>query len=101
MEKLEIPKFHETFNPILEVLSNGEIIHSRELQKIVLEKYYSHLPEDLLSEKTKSGEILKGVFCPHYPPSLNMYWRLSETEVATVVARYLNKKPLDQENRLF
>jgi restriction system protein len=58
MEKLEIPKFHETFNPILEVLSNGEIIHSRELQKIVLEKYYSHLPEDLLSEKTKSGEIL-------------------------------------------
>lgn len=54
----EIPKFHETFNPILEVLSNREIIHSRELQKRVIEKYYSHLPQELLNETTKSGEIL-------------------------------------------
>ena len=37
----EIPKFHETFNPILEILSNGEIIHTREMQKKVIEKYYS------------------------------------------------------------
>jgi restriction system protein len=55
---LEIPKFHETFNPILEILSNGEIIHTRELQKLVIGKYYSHLPKELLEEKTKSGEIL-------------------------------------------
>src|SRR5690554_4331115 len=54
----EIPKFHETFNPILEILSNQEIIHTREMQKEVINKYYSHLPKELLEEKTKSGEIL-------------------------------------------
>lgn len=56
--KLEIPKFHETFNPILEVLSDKKTIHTRELQKLVIEKYYSNLPIELLNEKTKSGEIL-------------------------------------------
>jgi restriction system protein len=55
---LEIPKFHETFNPILEILSDGKIIHTREMQKLVIEKYYSNLPKELLEEKTKSGEIL-------------------------------------------
>ncbi len=54
----EIPKFHETFNPILELLSNKEIIHTREMQAKVIEKYYSHLSAILLEEKTKSGEIL-------------------------------------------
>lgn len=58
MNNLEIPKFHETFNPILEVLSDGKKIHTRELQRLVIEKYYSHLPSELLNEKTKSGEIL-------------------------------------------
>ena len=36
----EIPKFHETFNPILEILSDKQIIHTRELQKKVIERYY-------------------------------------------------------------
>lgn len=54
----EIPKFQETFNPILDILSNREIIHTREMQKRVIEKYYSHLDKKLLEEKTKSGEIL-------------------------------------------
>ena len=58
MEKNNIPKFHETFNPILEILKDGEIIHSRELINKVIEKYYSHLPKELLEEKTKSGDIL-------------------------------------------
>ncbi|MEB2786725.1 restriction endonuclease [Algoriphagus persicinus] len=58
MGKLEIPKFHETFNPILEILSDGKSIHTRELIRKVIEKYYSHLPEELLNERTKSGEIL-------------------------------------------
>ena len=58
MKKTEIPKFHETFNPILEILSNGEMIHTRELQDLVIKKYYSDLPEELLNEKTKSGEVL-------------------------------------------
>lgn len=54
----EIPKFHETFNPILEVLSNGETIHTRDLQNLVVKKYFSYLTEDQLSEKTKTGENL-------------------------------------------
>jgi restriction system protein len=58
MANLEIPKFHETFNPILDILSTGETIHTRELQKLVIERYYSNLPYELLNEKTKSGEIL-------------------------------------------
>ena len=55
---LEIPKFHETFSPILEILSNGEVIHFRDLQKLVIEKYFSHLTTEQLSEKTKTGENL-------------------------------------------
>jgi len=58
MTEIEIPKFHETFNPILEILSDGKTIHSRELINLVIEKYYSHLPEVLLEQKTKSGDIL-------------------------------------------
>lgn len=54
----EIPKFHETFNPILEILKDGETIHSRELINRVVQEYYSHLPEELLEEETKSGDIL-------------------------------------------
>lgn len=54
----EIPKFHETFTPILEVLKDGKTYTSREMQNNVIEKFYSHLPEHLLSQKTKSGEIL-------------------------------------------
>lgn len=57
-KNLEIPKFHETFIPILEVLSNGAAIHSRELLRLVVERYYSHLPKELLDEKTKSGDYL-------------------------------------------
>lgn len=54
----EIPKFHETFNPILKILQNGEMIHTREMQRLVIEKYYADLPQELLNEKTKSGEVL-------------------------------------------
>lgn len=58
MKQEELPKFHETFNPILDILSNGEIIHHRELLKKVVDKYYSDLPKELLDQKTKSGEPL-------------------------------------------
>jgi len=54
----KLPKFHETFNPILEILSTGEILPSRELVKRVFEKYYSKLPQHLLELKTQSGESL-------------------------------------------
>lgn len=56
--KLEIPKYNETFNPILDILKNEETIHRRELIKKVIDKYYSHLPKELLEEKIKSGDIL-------------------------------------------
>lgn len=55
---MEIPKFHETFNPILELLSNGKIVSHRDLLLRVIEKYYSNLPPELLEQKTKSGDIL-------------------------------------------
>ena len=58
MEQKELPKFHETFNPILDLLSEGNIIHHRELLNKVIDKYYTHLPKELLEQKTKSGEIL-------------------------------------------
>lgn len=56
--KLEIPKYNETFNPILEILKNEDVIHRRELIKNVINKYYLGLPKELLEEKIKSGDIL-------------------------------------------
>ena len=58
MKQDELPKFHETFNPLLNILSSGEIIHHRELIKKVVDKFYSNLPMELLEQKTKSGETL-------------------------------------------
>jgi len=57
-DEIRIPKFHETFVPILDLLRDGQTIHTSELQKRVIENYFSNLPEDLLKIKTKSGEIL-------------------------------------------
>ncbi len=55
---MDLPKFHETFNPILDILSDGKTIHHRELLNRVFDKYYSNLPKELLEVKTKSGEKL-------------------------------------------
>jgi restriction system protein len=55
---MEIPKFHETFIPILEVLSSGETLHTRELQRVVIDKYFANLNAEQLAEKTKTGELL-------------------------------------------
>jgi restriction system protein len=52
---LELPKYHETFIPILDVLSTEEAIKSRELASRVREKYYSHLPKIQLEKTTSSG----------------------------------------------
>ena len=54
----ELPKFHETFNPILDILNDGKIIHHRELIQKVVDKYYADLPQELLNEMTKSGDKL-------------------------------------------
>lgn len=55
---MDLPKFNETFIPILEVLKNEDTIKGRELIRIVIERYYSDLPKDLLNQTTKSGEPL-------------------------------------------
>lgn len=55
---MDLPKFNETFIPILEVLSDEKIIRHGELLKRVEDKYYSDLPKELLEKKTKSGDPL-------------------------------------------
>ncbi len=55
---MEIPKFHETFIPILEVLSSGETLNNRDLQRLVIDKYFANLNAEQLAEKTKTGELL-------------------------------------------
>jgi len=52
---MELPKYHETFVPILETLSKVDALKSRELASRVRDKYYSDLPVDLLNKKTSSG----------------------------------------------
>lgn len=53
---MELPKWHETFIPCLDVLKDGELLHYAELARRVRNKHYSHLPEELLQKKTKSGQ---------------------------------------------
>jgi len=104
----ELPKFHETFNPILEILSNGEVIHTRVMQKRVIEKYYAHLPKELLEETTKSGENLinnriawgksylkKGGYI-HYPSRGNV----QITEKGIAQKTHLSLNSLEQESSL-
>ncbi len=52
---MELPKYHETFMPILETLSSIESVSSRELATRIRDKYYSDLPKDLLDKKTSTG----------------------------------------------
>ncbi len=52
---MELPKYHETFIPILEILNSVESLKSRELASRVRDVYYSDLPSELLNQKTSSG----------------------------------------------
>ena len=58
MVEKDIPKFHETFLNILEVLSDGQTIHSNSLRKKVRDNYYYDLTQEALSQKTKNGDLL-------------------------------------------
>jgi restriction system protein len=51
---MELPKYHETFIPVLEILNSVESIKSRELASLVRETYYSDLPPELLNQKTST-----------------------------------------------
>jgi restriction system protein len=52
---MELPKYHETFVPVLETLNSVEALNSRELASRVRDNYYSDLPKELLKKKTSSG----------------------------------------------
>ncbi|WP_026450438.1 restriction endonuclease [Aequorivita capsosiphonis] len=52
---MEIPKYHQTFIPILETLIAEDSLNSRELAIRVRDKYYTELPKELLNKKTSSG----------------------------------------------
>ncbi|MFC2114053.1 restriction endonuclease [Bacteroidota bacterium] len=54
-KNMELPKYHETFIPILEILNSEESLKSRELASRVRDVYYSDLPNELLNQKTSSG----------------------------------------------
>jgi restriction system protein len=53
--KMELPKYYETFIPILEILSTVESLNSNELASRVRDNYYSDLPKELLGQKTSTG----------------------------------------------
>ena len=55
---MEIPKFDETFIPILEVLRSGKVLKSRELIEEVKSRFYVGLSEEQLKQETKSGDLL-------------------------------------------
>lgn len=55
---MDLPKFNDTFLPILDILDDGQIITGRKLIELVEHKYYSELPNELLDQTTKSGERL-------------------------------------------
>lgn len=52
----ELPKYHQTFIPILKVLSDGKEMKSKDLYEIVRDTYYSDLSNELLEQKTSSGK---------------------------------------------
>ncbi|HEY7885155.1 MAG TPA: winged helix-turn-helix domain-containing protein, partial [Cellvibrionaceae bacterium] len=55
---MDLPKFNETFIPILKILKDGGVVKSRDLVRLTEEKFYSHLPKELLDRTTKSGDRL-------------------------------------------
>lgn len=52
---MELPKYHETFIPVLETLEKEESLSSRELASRVRDNYYFDLSKELLNKKTSSG----------------------------------------------
>ena len=58
MQKMEIPKFNETFIPILEVLKDEKVYSHRELIEAVKNRFYSELTAEQLKQQTKSGDLV-------------------------------------------
>ncbi len=54
----DLPKYHETFVPILKVLNDRGVLYYNDLRKIVRDEFYSDLSEELLAQKTKTGDLV-------------------------------------------
>jgi restriction system protein len=54
----EIPKFHETFKPVLETLQKEDNISRGILRDKIISKYYANIPQELLDQRIKSGDVL-------------------------------------------
>ena len=54
----QIPKFYEAFIPTLQILADSGPLHYKDLRIKIKDMYFSHLPKDLLEQKTKTGEVL-------------------------------------------
>jgi len=54
----DIPKFHETFKPILETIKLEDNISRAKLREKVINKYYNEIPQELLGQRIKSGDLL-------------------------------------------
>ena len=52
---IELPKYHETFLNILDVLSTKEVFSYSVMLNTVRDKFYSDLPDELLKQTTKNG----------------------------------------------
>ena len=50
----QIPKFHETFIPILKSLESQSELQREELKRKVISSAYSDLPQELLNQKISS-----------------------------------------------
>lgn len=55
---MQLPKYNETFMPILETLRNGVAVRRVDLTNKVIGHYYANLPEELLDKKLKTGGSL-------------------------------------------
>ncbi len=53
---MELPKFNETFQPILTILRDGKTYKRRELMRLVEESAYANLPQELLNQTISTGE---------------------------------------------
>lgn len=53
-----IPKFHETFIPILKILEKGDELHYEEMKHRVVNTFFKNLPSNLLEQKTSTGGLL-------------------------------------------
>jgi len=55
---MAIPKFDQTFLPILKVLKNGQVVHRSKLPELLIKNDHFNLTEEELQRKTDTGYLL-------------------------------------------